>query len=505
MIDGPGYPVKGAASMDPGVRRVRKSVIIGVAGVLAIVAGATGAWYLGKARLESGIDARIAALAGQSVRVRIGQRAVSGFPFAYDIAFDDVVVEAADGGWSLSLPWVHSRVTLSDRDLIRTTIAPLGRLDVAPQQDFGDAALIFAVASRDLVIDTHLDEDRTKTTLSAAAVSLDHTAPAGVRVARFTLSDLAATHVFTAPDTRDLTLAARAMTVATDVDTAGGGRRTDTTTLDDVTLRARGAGWNAPSFPVFVNTGGQIDVALDSAGSTSSGTVVAGYGAPGIAVSGATGPGSVGVGIADGRVAYRIAVRDARYSFAGPPIGGTIAANRAEMAFEMPIRPTAEPEPYALTLRLEGATADEAVWAQIDPEGRLRRDPVTLVAVVGGAARMVVDIAHAAESSIRPVDVRTVDITELSLDAIGARAALSGTLTLVPGADVPDGTLSVRLENWQKALDDVAALGLLPPDQVQMAATLVQTYGRPGDAPGVLLSEIRLRGGSITANGRRVR
>jgi hypothetical protein len=484
---------------------LRKSVIIAASAVAAALGGVAGAWYFGKARLEAGIDAQVAALAGQGLRVTIGRREVSGFPLAYDVTLDDVTIQAADGAWSLSLPWAHVRMALPDIGGVRTTIAPQGRLDLAPQAELGDDALSFGITSRDLIIDTRFSEAETATTLVAAGISFDHTAPAGVRTARIAFGQIEAHQSSAAPGAQDLSLEATSVAIAYDLDMAGGGRRAESVTLENATLRASGTGWNAPSFPVFVNTGGSADIALEAVSSRSDGLIVAGFGAPEIRMSGAAGASSIGTSIADGRIAYRIVAQEPRYSIAGPPLGGEISASRTQISFDMPIRPEPEATPYALKMRLEGVRADDAVWNSFDPEGRLARDPVTFVADLGGKMRMAVDIANAAESRTPPVDVRSVDIAELSIDALGAQGSLSGSLRLPRGPALPDGALSVRLVNWAPALEAVTAAGLLPPDRAQMLTALAQTYGRAGDAPGVLVSDIVLEGGAITANGQRVR
>ncbi len=484
---------------------MRKSVIIAASAVAAALVGVAGAWYFGKARLEAGIDAQVATLAGQAVRVTIGGREVSGFPLAYDVTLDDVTIQAANGAWSLFLPWARVRMALPDIGGVRTTIAPQGRLDFAPQAELGDDALSFVITSRDLVIDTRFSEATQTSTLVAAEIALDHAAPAGVRKARLVLGEVEAHQRRAAPGAQDLSIEARSVEAAYDLDMAGGGRRAEAVTLENATLRASGTGWNAPSFPVFVNTGGSADIALEAASSRSDGVIVAGFGAPEIRMSGAAGASSIGTSVADGRIAYRIVAQEPRYSIAGPPLGGEISASRTQLLFDMPIRPEPEATPYALKMRLEDVRADDAAWSSFDPEGRLSRDPVTFVADLGGMMRMAVDIANAAESPTPPVDVRSVDIAELSIDALGAQGSLSGSLRLPRGPSLPDGAISVRLVNWASALEALTAAGLLPPDRSQMLTALALTYGREGDAPGVLVSDIILEGGAITANGQRIR
>lgn len=484
---------------------MRKSVIIAASAVVAALGGVAGAWYLGKVRLEAGIDARVAALAGQAVRVSIGRREVSGFPLTYDVMLDDVTIQAADGAWSLSLPWARIRMALPDIGGVLTTIAPQGRLDLAPQAELGDDALSFEITSRDLLIDTRFSAAAQTSTLVAAEIALDHAAPAGVRKARLALGEVEAHQGSAAPGAQDLSIEAKSVEAAYDLDMAGGGRRAENVTLESATLRASGTGWNAPSFPVFINTGGRADIAIEAASSRSDGVIVAGFGAPEIRMSGAAGAGSIGTSVADGRIAYRIVAQEPRYSIDGPPLGGEISASRTQISFDMPIRPEPEVTPYAIKVRLEEVRADDAVWNALDPEGHLARDPVTFVADLGGMMRMAVDIANAAESPTPPVDVRSVDIAELSIDALGAQGSLSGSLRLPRGPALPDGALSVRLVNWAPALEALTAAGFLSPDRAQMLTALAQTYGREGDAPGVLVSDIVLEGGAITANGQRIR
>jgi hypothetical protein len=130
---------------------------------------------------------------------------------------------------------------------------------------------------------------------------------------------------------------------------------------------------------------------------------------------------------------------------------------------------------------------------------------MTFNADIGGQARLLAELGAMTEAGAPPVDVRTVDVADLSFSGLGARASATGALQLTPGAPAPNGSVSLRIEGWRTLVDRLEGIGLIDAEQSAFVALLAETYAKPGEAGGVIVSDIELLDGAVFANGRRVR
>ncbi len=195
-----------------------------------------------------------------------------------------------------------------------------------------------------------------------------------------------------------------------------------------------------------------------------------------------------------------------------------VALDSAEAEFGFPVGATREPEPFTLRYDLSGLTLNEELWELFDPDGRLPRDPASLLVGVEGRMRLLAGLfdeeaqARAEEEDTIPAEVEAASF-ELDLDALGATVEATGEFTFddedtttFPGMPAPTGTMVIDATGIDALLDALTEMGLVPPDQLTPARLMLGLFAR-ADGEGGYDSEIAVDGatGAVTANGQRLR
>ena len=189
------------------------------------------------------------------------------------------------------------------------------------------------------------------------------------------------------------------------------------------------------------------------------------------------------------------------------PVPLTFSAGRMGGGFEMPFFVTGESAPAGLLLELRELTIDDMLWGLFDPTGQLPRDPATVVLDVDGAATLLVDLFSGDPAAIEAMDgppgeLEQLTVSELLVEAVGARLAGSGRLDFpTPDPSRPVGTLDLTLSGGFALMDRLVALGFLPAEQAGfvkgMAGAVAESTGEDELSTTIEFSET----GSITAGG----
>jgi len=112
-----------------------------------------------------------------------------------------------------------------------------------------------------------------------------------------------------------------------------------------------------------------------------------------------------------------------------------------------------------------------------------------------------------------PAEVSALDITQLTVDAVGARIDATGAFTFdntdkitLPGYPKPVGDININIAGANGLLDKLVAMGFLPAEQVMGARMMLGMFAVPGAAPDTLTSRIEFNEeGQILANGQRIK
>lgn len=181
--------------------------------------------------------------------------------------------------------------------------------------------------------------------------------------------------------------------------------------------------------------------------------------------------------------------------------------------FEMPLSKTGAPAPWAMGVTLRDISLNEEVWAMFDPQGLLSHDPATVAVDLSGTATLLFDVmdpaqAEAMASAPMPAEVNSVDINELNVTFGGASVTGTGSFTLdntdlttFQGMPKPTGAVDLQLNGVKKLVNNLAAMGLLPQDQVMVALGMLGAFATEV-GPDQLTSHIEATpDGQIMVNG----
>lgn len=232
--------------------------------------------------------------------------------------------------------------------------------------------------------------------------------------------------------------------------------------------------------------------------------------------SGAFGAGTVTGALNKDRLAYGGGSKEATVSLSssGMPFP-ELVVSFAESAFDltMPVSKTDAPQDFTGLLRLVDLSISEAVWAMVDPNGALPRDPATLVIDTSGKAKWLMDLfgTEAAQLETVPGELHALDVNELTLRALGASVEGKGAFTFdnsdtttFDGMPLPTGKLDLTMKGANALLDKLSQTGLLPQDQVMGARMMMGLFARPGEGADTLTSTLEFKDKGFFANGQQL-
>ncbi|MFC0201302.1 DUF2125 domain-containing protein [Paracoccus rhizosphaerae] len=247
-----------------------------------------------------------------------------------------------------------------------------------------------------------------------------------------------------------------------------------------------------------------------------------------------------GVEDAEGSIAAEtgelsMAMSDEGMSYSGTTTGVTTRITSDDMPFplaygvernsfglQIPVTASDEEQPFALSYLLQGLTLDDALWQSLDPQSTLPREPANLVIDVEGQAVLSRDLLDPEAMSApdaaptpddgsaqdqMPFQPRSLTINDISLDALGATADLSGSLTFGDDPSKPAGSITGTFSGINGLLDNLVKMGIVPQDQLMAPRMMIAMFARPVEGkPDQLQTELEFRDdGSIFANGQQVK
>lgn len=233
---------------------------------------------------------------------------------------------------------------------------------------------------------------------------------------------------------------------------------------------------------------------------------------------GSAGGGGLSFTIGEEGLGYGTRSAGSRFSISGaeiplPEVSATIARSGFDILF--PILASEEAAPFRMAIRLEELQIDESLWGLFDPAGALDRSPWTLVLDMAGTATLDVDIMDpeataAMDPNVSPVAAESLDVTALQLSVLGAELTGQGgftfdneDMTTFPGMPAPSGSLELMLTGANALMDQVAALGLVPEDQVMMGQMMLGMFAT-STGEDSYESTVEIRDGGVFVNGTQV-
>lgn len=223
------------------------------------------------------------------------------------------------------------------------------------------------------------------------------------------------------------------------------------------------------------------------------------------------------------------------------PFPISYAFTNASGGLSFPVSKSENAQTFKFNYALAGLTLADGIWNLIDPNNQLPRDPANLTLDLEGDAMVNMDLfdpafsqemtqaeemppaddttgeaapetpdtqaPETAASPEVPLIPKTVKINQFTLEAVGAKADLTGDLVIPEGAQQPVGIVEGSFDGVNALLDKLVAIGLVPQEQVMGARMMIAMFAKPvGDNPDQLQTKLEFKeNGTIFANGQQVK
>lgn len=224
---------------------------------------------------------------------------------------------------------------------------------------------------------------------------------------------------------------------------------------------------------------------------------------------------------------FAIDKENAQYSGSAKTVDMTVSGNTipfpevkvsyGEAAFNLlvPLAKTEEPRDFAFLTKLVDLTVSDDIWAMVDPNGTLPRDPATVIIDTKGTARVTADMTDPAAmeklGTEVPAELHSLDVTELRASIAGAELTGSGAftfdntdLTTFGGVPAPTGKLDLKLTGGNGLMDKLVALGLVAEDEVMGVRMMLSMFANAAPEGDELTSTLEFKDKGFFANGQRL-
>ncbi len=242
-------------------------------------------------------------------------------------------------------------------------------------------------------------------------------------------------------------------------------------------------------------------------------------------IEGGAAEGSAGFGLSAEGLSYDATSRDAVYRIVNDAMPAPVMElMMEELHFEtrLPVVESDEPQGFGTLLRIEGATVGDDLWAMVDPDGALPRDPATVLVDVDGRANWEsspLDTAAAGprsfltQSPAQMGALHELNLNALSLRFLGTHLSGDGAFTFdnddletFQGMPRPEGSLTLVLEGAEALIDQLIATGVIRQEDAMGAMMMMSMFAQPGETEDSLTTTLEIDAdGGVIANGQRLR
>ena len=201
----------------------------------------------------------------------------------------------------------------------------------------------------------------------------------------------------------------------------------------------------------------------------------------------------------------------------GMPFPVSFAAETSGMTLKMPVTESDAEQPFALSMILGGVEVSEMIWAMVDPQAALPRDPMTVDMALSGTVLSSlnlfdVEAMEALENAEEaPGELRTLTLDRLNVSAVGAQLTGDGAfsfdntdLETFDGMPRPNGKVTLNLTGANALLDKLGDLGMIGPDDLMGARMMLGMFTIPQGNDSVTTTLEVNEQGHVIANGQRI-
>lgn len=217
------------------------------------------------------------------------------------------------------------------------------------------------------------------------------------------------------------------------------------------------------------------------------------------------------------RIAYGLNAKGVALKASGSAIPFpelSAAYDDAAFSLLLPIAKSDTPKDFAINAKLQGLTVSDVLWAMVDPDATLPRDPATLNIALKGKAKPLVDLLGADKTAMMgqkpPFELSGLEVEALQLTVAGAEFKGDGALAFdntqppVLGgvAPMPTGKLNLSLSGASTLLGKLQTLGLVDQQVTMTFGMMIGMLAKPGPTADSFVSEVEFKeGGQILTNG----
>ena len=479
-------------------------------GLVGVAALWSGAWFAGKSLyVEPRADAAVEQLRSGATFFSFDKRTISGFPFGYDVAYENVAVSDASTLWRWTAPLLRLETGLKDAGALTATVSDTSVLVVEPQLVGGadGSPMVFDIVSKGLSATLSGNDAEAKIIVDAPAVTVAQKEGASVITGGEAALAAVSAVIESRPGAGEYTadVGADRLSLTYRFSPDGVNETSNLTEMTGVEIDIETRALSGGDLGVLLANNGMAHVRF--ATETYKGTAASSGGpsAPPVSVIHQGEETIAELSIVDGRARYAGVLRgiDTKVDIQAPGPLSQLAfvMDKLDMAMEMPLKLADEAQPYSIKLELDDLDVDETVWASFDPLGKLDRSAMKLDVEIAGGARVLTDFLGD-QLSQSPIDLETFDIEELELEALGVKAKAEGAFRIAGDASRSDGEMEITVEGGFALLDDLAEAGLIPSQALGAYQALIGQFAvRDGDKDK-LTTKLQSRRGQVSINGR---
>ena len=218
-------------------------------------------------------------------------------------------------------------------------------------------------------------------------------------------------------------------------------------------------------------------------------------------------------------VGYNSKTNDIAMNFLSSDFPLPIELSLAEYGinFMMPTGVAEEASGFALGFDLVDLAISDTIWDLFDAGSVLPRAPATIQLALSGQARALFDMfdpaqQDAMDSVEMPYELESVQIDRLNINAAGAALMGEGAFTF-DNTDMqtfaplprPEGEARVEITGFNRLLDNLVAIGLVPEQDIMGARMMMGMFARSTGDDQMETSVEILPSGQVNVNGNRVR
>lgn len=186
----------------------------------------------------------------------------------------------------------------------------------------------------------------------------------------------------------------------------------------------------------------------------------------------------------------------------GQQIDGSL--ERVAFTLEAPTTLTSGKRPFAMTLSLQDVMPGEGLIALYDPRGVFDEHGGSLDLAMGGSFTIAPGISGLEDFTKHPAPISNValQVERAALTALGANVSMTGSAVSDEfGPEAGYARMNITLTGVQVLINQLVRAGILPPQNAGMFVQMLDGLTAPTDVDGQRMSEVIYDSGRLSANG----